>query len=171
MAGVHALHPPAPSVRLRPVEPADIPRLFELQLDPASNHMAKVKPRDAATFEAVWVGVFADPRVVARAIVMRASPSSSSERVVGNISCFQRDGRDYVGYWIARDEWGKGFASQALSLLLAAVERRPLFARVAANNEAARRVLSECGFTEIGRCWSPGDARLVACDEVILRLG
>lgn len=155
-------------VRLRPVERGDIPTLFAIQADPEGNRMAKVHPRDRATFDAVWEGVFADPRVVGRAIVARRG--DEPERIVGSISCFQRDGVDYVGYWIDRPFWGRGYASRGLALLLQEVERRPLLARVAADNAASLRVLTRCGFTEVSRGWSPGDARLVACDEVLLRL-
>lgn len=156
-------------VRLRPVQWADVPVLFGFQLDEASNEMAKVKPRDEATFHAVWERVFATPMIVARVITAKESPDTA-ERIVGNVSCFQRDGLDYVGYWIARDAWGRGYASRALALMLVEVRRRPLHARVAADNVASLKVLERCGFTELRRGWSPGDDRLVACDEVLLVL-
>jgi hypothetical protein len=44
----------ADRVRLRPVEPADLPRMFELQLDPESNRMAVTNPRTKEAFDALW---------------------------------------------------------------------------------------------------------------------
>lgn len=181
------------NVRLRPVEPADLPAIFEMQLDPEGNQMAMVKPRNAEAFRTAWEGNFANPLVVARVIVSSDAGSGFSGRgdskrgdgsgrggsargdsgggpMLGLISCFQRDGLDYVGYWIEREHWGKGLASRALALLLHEVTRRPLYARVAATNPASLRVLTRHGFTEVSRCWSQETDRLLACDEVILRL-
>ncbi len=152
------------AVRLRPVEPADLPAIFQMQLDPEGNRMAMVKPRNAEAFRAAWEGNFNNPLVVPRVIVSGGSP------MLGLISCFQRDGLDYVGYWIEREHWGKGLASRALTLLLEEVTRRPLYARVAATNPASLRVLTRNGFTEVSREWSQETDRLLACDEVILRL-
>lgn len=152
------------AVRLRPVVHADLPAIFQMQLDPEGNRMAMVKPRDAAAFRAAWEGNFNNPLVVPRVIVSGGSP------MLGLISCFQRDGLDYIGYWIEREHWGKGLASRALELLLQEVTRRPLYARVAATNPASLRVLTRNGFTEVSRCWSQETDRLLACDEVILTL-
>lgn len=175
------------AVRLRPVVPADLPAIFQMQLDPEGNQMAMVKPRDAAAFHAAWEGIFADPRVVPRVIVAgndsgigNSAVTSAGESyrggssggggMLGVISCFQRDGLDYIGYWIEREHWGKGLATRALALLLHEVTRRPLYARVAATNPASLRVLTRNGFTEVSREWSPGTDRLLACEEVILKL-
>lgn len=152
------------SVRLRPAVPDDVATLFAIQLDPEGNEMAMVKPRDEATFRTLWEGIFVDPQVVPRVIV------DGGGQILGSINCFPREGLDYVGYWIAREHWGRGIGTRALTLFLSEVTRRPLHARVAAGNEASLRILFRSGFVEIGRGWSEGDARLVACDEVQLTL-
>jgi RimJ/RimL family protein N-acetyltransferase len=126
-------------VRLRPVQPGDLPRLFEMQLDPESNRMAATIPRTAEVFDAHWAKVLADPAVVPRVILV-------GEALVGTISCFTRDGQDHVGYWIDRAHWGAGVASRALRLLLEEVSRRPLVAALATSNGASLRVLKKCGF-------------------------
>lgn len=153
------------SVRLRPTTPADVAALFAFQLDPEANRMAMVRPRDEATFFALWEGIFADPQVVKRVIV------DEDERLLGSINCIQREGLDYVGYWVAREHWGRGIAGRALTLFLSEVTRRPLHARVAASNAASLKILLRSGFVEVARGWDEGNARLVACDEVQLTLG
>ena len=41
-------------VRLRPVHPGDLARMFDLQLDPDSNRMAFTIPRTAEAFDSHW---------------------------------------------------------------------------------------------------------------------
>jgi RimJ/RimL family protein N-acetyltransferase len=55
-----------------------------------------------------------------------------------------------VGYWIGRDFWGKGIATQALSLFLTEKKTRPLYAHVVKENIGSRRVLEKCGFSLSG---------------------
>ena len=126
-------------VRLRPVEPGDLPRMYELQLDPDSNRMAVTIPRTREAFDSHWANSLGDPNITARVILV-------GEELVGVVSCFPRDGRDHVGYWIDRAFWGQGIASRALHLLLEEVARRPLVATAATSNGASMRVLQKCGF-------------------------
>jgi RimJ/RimL family protein N-acetyltransferase len=53
------------------------------------------------------------------------------------------------GYWLGREFWGKGIATEALSQFFGVVKTRPLFAHVAKHNIASRRVLEKCGFMVI----------------------
>jgi RimJ/RimL family protein N-acetyltransferase len=66
--------------------------------------------------------------------------------VAGNVVCFEHSGKREVGYWIAKDHWGKGVATKALSRFLDQVTERPLYAGVAKHNIASIRVLEKCGF-------------------------
>lgn len=116
-------------VRLRDVEQADLPQMYELQLDPESNRLAVTIPRNADAFATHWNTILRDPNITAKAIVV-------GDVMAGYISCFKLDGLDAVGYWIGRDFWGKGIASRALELLLRVVAIRPLHARVATSNGA-----------------------------------
>jgi RimJ/RimL family protein N-acetyltransferase len=126
-------------VRLRPVQSGDLPRLYELQLDPESNRMAATIPRTREAFDSHWATALDDPSVTAKVILV-------GEETVGFISCFPRDGQDHVGYWIDKTFWGKGLASRALHLLLREVTKRPLVATAATSNGASLRVLRKCGF-------------------------
>jgi len=66
----------------------------------------------------------------------------------------QLDGRE-LGYTIRRDHWGQGWASEVGSALvtwhLANAAAIPLYAYVAVDNPASRRVLDKIGFESVGR--------------------
>jgi RimJ/RimL family protein N-acetyltransferase len=134
-----------------------------LQIDPESNRLAVTNPRSAKAFEAHWANLLRDPSVTARAILL-------GEEMVGYVSCFQRDGRANVGYWVSREHWGKGNACRALELLLLEVPTRPLYAHVATSNGASLRVLRKCGFVVERVRVSPASDRYPECEEAVLVL-
>lgn len=151
-------------VRLRPVEPGDLPRMYEMQLDPDSNRMAVTIPRTREAFDAHWAKALDDPGNTTRAVLLDGA-------LVGYISCFSMDGEDHVGYWIEREYWGQGIASRALHLLLGEVTKRPLVAAAAAtSNGASVRVLQKCGFVVEEVRHSPATDRYPECEEAVLVL-
>lgn len=151
------------SVGLREVATSDLPKLFEFQRDPESNRMAAVKPRSEEEFRKCWDAILADRGGLVRAI-------TADGVLVGHISCFNMDGMDAVGYWIAREHWGRGIATRALSRFLELVPVRPLHARAARHNAASIRVLERCGFRITGYRVSPATERYLACEEAELVL-
>jgi RimJ/RimL family protein N-acetyltransferase len=151
------------NVRLRNVDVGDLPSLFQHQLEPDAIRMAVVNPRDAESFNTHWAKVLSDRSIVAKAIL-------ADDLLAGSISCFRMDGQDAVGYWIAKEHWGKGIATRAVALLLEEVAKRPLHARVARTNVASIRVLERCGFRIAGYRVSPADEHFPACEEAILML-
>jgi len=165
------MHPPSASdprrisadaIRLRPVGPGDLPALFEIQAEPEGNAMAGTKPRTRDSFFAVWEGIFADPN--ASASVIEFEGSTGRRDVVGSIGCFQADGHDCVGYWIARAHWGKGLASRSFALFWKEERRRPLHATAARANAPSRRVLEKCGFRCAGYRMGEETERFVATE-------
>jgi RimJ/RimL family protein N-acetyltransferase len=126
-------------VSLREVRASDLPIFFEHQLDPKALRMAAFTPRAREAFDAHWAKILENPDVDKRSILL-------GRTLVGNIGSFEREGLREVGYWIGREYWGQGIATQALELFLREVQRRPLFARVAQHNVASLRVLLKCGF-------------------------
>jgi len=135
--------PRADAIRLRPIGPRDLPALFGIQTDAESNVMAGTKPRTREAFFAAWERNFGDPGVSARVIEIDGV-------IVGSIARFQADGRDCIGYWIARVHWGKGVASRALVMFLGEERRRPLHATTARTNAPSQRILEKCGFRCVG---------------------
>ena len=151
------------SVRLRPVQPGNLPRMYDLQLDPESNRMAATIPRTREAFDLHWEKALGDQANITRVVLV-------GEELVGYISCFPMDGQDHVGYWIDRAYWGMGIASQALHLLLREVTKRPLVAAAATSNGASLRVLQKCGFVVEQVRLSPASDRFPECEETVLVL-
>lgn len=145
---------------MRPVTPVDFPALYEYQLDPEATSMAVVRSRGREDFWAHWTKIIADSNVMLRAIVV-------DRRVVGNVTCFKMEGVDAIGYWLARDAWGKGIATRALSMFLQEVPIRPLHAFAASTNRASQRVVEKCGFRFVQHRWSPETEIFPACEEMV----
>jgi len=78
---------------------------------------------------------------------------SASGRVVGSCGLAPTEGEPEIGYWIARDAWGRGFATEAGRGVLEVarmlgVER--VTAGHMADNPASGRVLRKLGFRPVG---------------------
>ena len=128
-------------VRLRDVEPADLPIFYEHQRDTEAARMAAFHSRDRAAFDAHWAtNVLGNPANVTRTIVVDG-------QVAGNIGSWPQGGVRLVGYWIGNEYWGRGIATRALAEFVRVVAERPLHAQVAAHNAGSIRVLEKCGFT------------------------
>jgi RimJ/RimL family protein N-acetyltransferase len=158
--------PPPPAISLRPTQAADLPFLLALEQDPLALAQAGLRPRSPAAFAARWAEILADPAaagVVPRVVLCAGAP-------VGAVNISPDDGRPSLGYWIARSHWGRGIATAAVGLLLAAVPQRPLYASAAAHNRASLRVLATHGFVVTGREHQPETARTLARETVRLVL-
>ena len=81
----------------------------------------------------------ADPTAIQRTIV-------ADGVVAGNIVSWLLDGQRLLGYWVGREQWGRGVATQALLRFADEVSTRPLYAHVAVHNVGSIRVLEKCGF-------------------------
>jgi RimJ/RimL family protein N-acetyltransferase len=127
------------NVTLRDVTPADLPIFYQHQHDPAAAHMAGFPSREWEPFLAHWNKILLNDSIVKKTIIVDGE-------VAGNIVSFVQEGEREVGYWIGREYWGKGVATQALRQFLDLVQERPLFAHVAKHNTASFRVLEKCGF-------------------------
>jgi RimJ/RimL family protein N-acetyltransferase len=128
-----------PAVRLRSVEDRDLDVFFDHQMDPKAVEMAAFPARDKNQFAAHWAKIRADDTVVVRTIV-------ADGMVAGNIGSWQDNGQRLLGYWVGREYWGRGVATQALARFVEEVSTRPLYAHVAVHNVGSIRVLEKCGF-------------------------
>ena len=131
------------TIVLRPVEPDDLPVFFADQADAGAAALVGLPSRDREAFDAHWERILADPSSVIRTIV------TDEGGIAGNIVSFLREDTREVGYWLGRDFWGRGIATQALSAFLRIETRRPLHAGVAPHNPGSLRVLEKCGFTRL----------------------
>lgn len=127
-------------ILLRPVAEADLPILFQQQLDPQAAAMSAYPSKDRGEFMRHWEGILKNKNAVARAILYK-------EKVAGHIICWKEGRYEHrIGYWIGREFWRRGIAGAALAALLMEIKIRPLFAEVANHNIASRRALEKNGF-------------------------
>lgn len=155
-----------PQLILRDVTEDDLPILFEQQRDAAALHMAAFtaeNPHDWSAFRAHWAKIMANPENINRIIV-------SEGQVVGNIAKFIMFGEPAVAYWLGREYWGQGLATEALRQFLEVVTTRPLTARAAKDNIGSIRVLQKCGFVITGEDKGFANARNEEIEEYILQL-
>ena len=136
MTGIHDV---TPVVHLRSVEDRDLDVFFGHQADPQAVEMAAFPARDKDQFAAHWAKLRADDSLVVRTIV-------ADGEVAGNIGSWPENGQRLLGYWVGRECWGRGVATQALALFVDEVSIRPLHAHVAVHNVGSIRVLEKCGF-------------------------
>lgn len=159
-------NPSASGVALRDVTEDDLPTFFEQQLDPLASHMAAFTtkdPSDKDAFAAHWTKILADDTITIKTILIDGC-------MAGHVAQFERFGEPEVTYWIGREYWGKGVATEALSEFLRDVKMRPLYARAAKDNVASIRVLEKCGFTLTAYETGFANARGEEIEEAILRL-
>ncbi len=154
------------SITIREVEPSDLETFYQNQLDPEANRMAAFvgkEPRNRVAFDAHWKKILASPQNMNRTIV-------ADGQVAGHVACFPLEGNMEVTYWIGREFWGKGFATQALTKMLQLVGHRPIYGRTAADNIGSIRVLQKCGFKIIDKDKGFAHGRGEEIEEYILRL-
>ena len=151
------------NILLRNVTENDLPILYEQQLDPEATAMAAFPARDRESFMTHWARIMKDDSNVLKIILYNG-------HVAGNIVGWEQDGKWLVGYWIGKEFWGRGIATNALQEFLEIVKPRPLCAHVAAHNAASRRVLEKCGFIVIGRQWILDAEGAQLVEEYILKL-
>jgi RimJ/RimL family protein N-acetyltransferase len=148
------------SVALRETQDSDRPILFEHQRDPEANEMAAFPARDEEAFAEHWERTKHNETGIQRTI-------EADGVVAGHIVSWIDDGDRLVGYWLGREFWGRGIATEALRQFVEIVDERPLSASIAEHNVASLRVLEKCGFVAIGGPRPPGPDGI---REVVLRL-
>ena len=154
------------SITIREVESSDLETFYEHQLDPEAIRMAAFvceDPKDKVAFDAHWDKILNSSQITKRTIVAEG-------QVAGHISCYPHGENIEVTYWLGREFWGRGLATQALNRMLHLVVDRPIFARAATDNIGSIRVLQKCGFKIIGKNKDFANGRGEDTEEYILRL-
>src|SRR5438045_6498741 len=129
------------SITIREVESSDLETFYEHQLDPEAIRMAAFvceDPKDKVAFDAHWDKILNSSQITQRTIVAEG-------QVAGHIACYPHGGDIVVTYWLGREFWGRGLATQAVNRMLQRVVDRPMLGRAAAGNFGAVRVLQRCG--------------------------
>ena len=156
-------------VELRDVVESDLPTFFSQQLDREANQMAAFTakdPADRAAFFEHWSRILSDSTNTVQTVLF-------DSRVAGHVACYtdKEFGRLEVTYWIGKEFWGQGVATEALSRFLNIVKVRPIFARAAKDNLASIRVLQKCRFVQVGEGKGFANARGRETEEYVMRLG
>jgi len=108
----------------------DLSILFEHQTDQKASRMAAFvsrDPSDLAAFLEHWRRILSDPTVAMKTILWQG-------RVAGIVGSFLWDGKPQVTYWIGKEFWGNGIATQALREFLRVFSDRPVYASAAKDN-------------------------------------
>ena len=151
---------------IREVESSDLATFYEHQLDPEAIRMAAFvceDPKDKVAFDAHWNKILNSSQITQRTIVAEG-------QVAGHLACYPDGENIEVTYWVGREFWRRGLATQALNRMLHLVVDRPIFARAATDNIGSIRVLQKCGFKIIGKNKDFANGRGEDTEEYILRL-
>ena len=151
------------SITIREVESSDLETFYKHQLDPEAIKMAAFVPRDKVAFDAHWKKILNSSQNINRTIV-------ADGQVAGYIACFPDGEHMEVTYWLGREFWGRGLATQALNRMLQLIGARPSFARAATDNIGSIKVLQKCSFKIIGKDKGFANSRGAETEEYILRL-
>ena len=150
--------------KLRKLQESDLKTFFNFQQNEEANFMAAFISRDPKNWDEFinhWNKILSDDLNYIRTITYK-------NIVVGNMLSFLMFEQREIGYWIDKDYWGKGIATEALKLFLFEIKERPLFAHVAFDNIGSIKVLEKCGFTKIGEDKYFAKAREKEITEFIL---
>jgi len=137
---------------LRPVWPEDWDELYPLIADEdIARNLARVPwpytEQDAREFCARGQ----DPKLPGFTVTL---PGAHGSRIVGQCGLGEHDGQIELGYWIAPEHWGKGYASEVARAVLC-VAKVLGYSRIHAghfvDNPASGRVLRKAGFLPTGR--------------------
>ena len=80
-------------------------------------------------------------------------PGAAGARLIGCVGLAQEDSESVIGYWIARQHWNNGYATEAVRALLSlapTLGHRRLVTRHFVDNVASARVLAKTGFRPTG---------------------
>lgn len=139
---------------LRPYAEGDLPRQVELANDEKVLRMTGSMPYPYTEADArKWLQTHADD--IAKGTHYPFAICDPEQGLIGYVGLFLRDNGLYeLGYWIAREWWGKGVASESCAAALQwAREKlglRVAQAKVFTDNPASVRVLEKLGFLRTG---------------------
>ena len=147
------IHLETARLTLRPTEPADVDRAFEIQSDWAVTRMLRMAafPPNPGELRS-WFCEHPDEWLAGRAYRFAVE---SAGRMIGVCDVDEIiDGEGDLGYWLESAAWGKGVASEAAQAVVRfAFEQaglRRLLSGHAADNPASGAVLRRLGFKATG---------------------
>ncbi|KAJ5154933.1 uncharacterized protein N7500_010372 [Penicillium coprophilum] len=166
---------------LRPITDADAAALFAIRSRPEVTEMNSPNTpfksiEETRDWMATKVFTSGPSDIIGRSFnyaIVDKSISKTEEQVIGSLSFNQVDPFPEIGYAVHPSCWGKGYATEALQLMLkmwwnlarrtidgedaCAAEAEKAFALCEKRNTGSRRVLEKCGFNIVGDFQEEGD--------------
>ena len=144
-------------LHLRPYQEADFPHIFRLQSDEETMRYIRPAIRDAAIVlerTVLWLRYAADnPGYGIWTLESIEDHSFIGYSVVRHVE-FQPGREIEVGYTLAKEHWGKGYATEATEGLMEYAKKNlsvhEMVAYTDETNVASNRVLEKCGFQRKG---------------------
>ncbi|MEM1132548.1 MAG: GNAT family N-acetyltransferase [Pseudomonadota bacterium] len=103
-------------------------------------------------------------------------PTDNGSQLVGCCGLGEREGEAEIGYWIARDHWGKGYATEAARAVIEIARtlgHKQLHCGHFVDNPASQRVIEKLGFVALGPAaprYSAGRGEEALCNEYVMDL-
>lgn len=145
---------------------SDLEILFEFQLDEEANYLAAFTPKDPSD-KTAYIEKFTkhinDPTINMWTIIV-------DDMIAGSIAKFVMEGNAEITFWIDKEYWGQGIATNALKNFLKLEETRPIRGRAAYDNFASQKVMEKCGFKKTGTDKGFANARGKVIEEFIYKL-
>lgn len=143
---------------LRPYLQEDAPEVARLLNDPELARFLMVIPHPFVEFDARQLVKAAWRRITAgRGFDLLVTVKEMGDRPVGSVGVGLHDEgeRAELGFWVGREYWGRGYASEATRRMVDFAEERLGVRRftgtATADNRASLAVLAKLGFAEAGR--------------------
>ena len=153
-------------ITLTPTGIDDLNTLFQFQLDKEATYLAAFMATDSTDKTAYiekYIKYLTDPTINNQTIKLNGN-------IVGSVAKFMMKDEAEITYWIDKKFWGKGIATSALKIFLNIEIVRPIYARSAFDNFGSQRVLTKCGFIQIGKDKGFANARQAEIEEYIYKL-
>ena len=155
-----------PRLLLRRARPDDLAAIHRIMADAETMRFWSTPPHDNLDQSRAWLDkmVAADPAGSVEFVIERGG------ELIGKLGAWRIP---EIGFFLARDQWGQGYAAEALDafIVYAADREFPcLTADVDPLNTASLALLTRAGFHETGReaaTYMVGDR---VCDSLYLRL-
>jgi RimJ/RimL family protein N-acetyltransferase len=127
-------------VRIRDVLDSDLEAFLAYEHDSEAVRRSRFTPRPRDAFMKHWrTSVLGDETCLVQTVVVGGD-------VAGHVVSWWDGERRFLGYWLGRPYWGRGFGTQALALFLELERTRPLYADPFHANTASVRLLERHGF-------------------------
>lgn len=155
-----------PPLQLTKTVAADLEDFFAFQLDEEANYLAAFTakdPNDKTAYITKYTAHMVDPNINMQTIRLE-------EEIVGSIARFMLGEDAGLTYWISKQYWGRGIATQALKIFLQMETIRPILAFTVFDNLGSQKVLLKNGFVKTGTDKGFANARQAEIEEYIFKL-